>query len=117
MKHGTTKRTTDGAAAMRAFRAKWHHGPCWICHTCHRRMHPHHIVFRRSKRHDDARNLAAVCCECHDRIHGATIVRDGLRLQPIPLAEVLRVKRLRDGENFDLAFLRELSGKRNYGEE
>jgi hypothetical protein len=112
-----TKRSPAGKRAMEDFRRKWMLGPCWFCHTRRREIHPHHIVFRRSKRHDDARNLAAPCWECHDRIHGATIVRDGRRLQPISLAEVLRVKRERDGENFDLAFLKELSGKRNYGEE
>ena len=112
-----TRRSPQGNRAMQEFRDRWQFGSCWLCGLRGRTMHPHHIVYRRGKQFDDARNLAAVCWECHDRIHGATIVRDGRRLQPIPLADVLRAKRMWDPGAWDLAFLRELDGRLNYGEE
>jgi hypothetical protein len=118
IKRKATNRSKEGQQAITAFRKRWPR--CWFCGA--KASAPHHIVFRRGVVFDDQRNLAAVCEDCHSRIHGITIVThngerwDLLgRLLPIPLETVLRVKKERDPP-LDLPFLRELSGKRNFGE-
>jgi hypothetical protein len=112
IKRKATKRNKEGQQAITYFRKRFPR--CWFCGA--KASAPHHIVFRRGVVFDDQRNLAAVCQDCHSRIHDIPIVTVlNIRLLPIPLETVLRVKRERDPP-LDLPFLRELSGKRNFGE-
>jgi 5-methylcytosine-specific restriction endonuclease McrA len=112
IKRKATNRSKEGQQAITAFRKRW--PCCWFCGA--KSSAPHHIVFRRGVVFDDQRNLAAVCEDCHSRIHDITIVKhNGKRFLPIPLETVLRVKRERDPP-LDLPFLRELSGRLNFGE-
>ena len=106
MKRRPTKRSKEGLDAIKTFEAN--NRQCWFCGK--EATANHHIVFRRGKIFDDQRNLAAVCEKCHMRIHGATLVFRMGRYDPIPLKRVLEVKRDKDLDNWDLAFLRELAG-------
>jgi hypothetical protein len=106
IKSKRTKRSKAGQQAITAFRKRWPR--CWFCGAPS--SAPHHIVFRRGVVFDDQRNLAAVCEDCHSRIHGITIVTVlNIRLLPIPLETVLRVK-LHNDPPLDLPFLRMLAG-------
>lgn len=112
IKRKATKRSKEGQQAITAFRNRWPR--CWFCGS--KASAPHHIVFRRGVAFDDQRNLAAVCQDCHSRIHGITIVTVlNIRLLPIPLETVLRVKKNIDPP-LDLPFLRELAGNLCFGE-
>ena len=114
LKRKATKRSKAGLQALMEFKDRWYR--CWFCGA--KASAPHHIVFRRGLIYDDQRNLAAVCLDCHSRIHGITIVSvKGGRMLPIPLETVLMTKRTRDPEFWDLAFLRELAGRLDFGEE
>jgi hypothetical protein len=109
IKRKSTKRSKEGAAAMRAFKEEHFGKPCWYCEL-NEATDAHHIAKRRGVIYDDPRNLFACCRWCHDRAEGATIVtRKGIKLPPIPLDVILRIKELCDPP-LDLPFLRMLSG-------
>jgi hypothetical protein len=117
VKRRPTKRSQEGAAALRKFKEEQcANDNCQLCGSFFEQLDPHHIVYRRGQVFDDERNLLAVCPKCHMRIHGATLVFRMGRYDPIPLKRVLEAKRDKDPEYWDLAFLRELSGRRDFGE-
>ena len=117
MKRKPTKRSPEGQRALTQFQQEFcHRAPCWHCGKVCETLDVHHIVKRRGKIYDDRRNFFAACRSCHARIEGARLVFPSVTLQPIPLAVVLRIKREKDGRYWDLDFLRELSGRLDFGE-
>ena len=104
-----TKRSKEGAAALRKFqRDHCHNAACWYCNKHFPKLDVHHIVKRRGMIFDDLRNFFAACRLCHSRMEGARLVFPTYTLEPIPLQKVLEIKQQRDG--LDLAFLRVLAG-------
>ena len=62
-------------------------------------------------RSDEVVNWARYCGACHSAIHGERPVVNGVALEKIGLAKVLRHKRDFDPENFDPERLRQLRGQ------
>lgn len=124
MKRGTikrkaTKRSKEGAAAYERFKRRWAGRPCWGCGARWRAFHRHHIVGRDGiAGADDERDLAHLCDMCHAVHHDNGIQTWHGETVKVRLTkdDVLRLKRDRDPEYWDLAFLRELAGRRDLGD-
>ena len=78
----------------------------------------HHIVYRDGiAERDDQRNLSWLCFACHSAHHQRGLENFyGRTVAELTTEDILRLKRAKDREFWDLEFLRELAGKRNFGE-
>ena len=115
MKRKPTKRSKEGQRALTQFQQEFcHNAACWYCNKPFPKIDVHHIVKRRGVIFDDLRNFFAACRSCHSRMEGARLVFPMYTLEPIPLQKVLEIKQQREG--LDLDFLRELSGRLDFGE-
>ena len=90
------------------------HGFCWYCGR-RDSLHSHHIIGG-AGRSDIRENLSRLCLFCHERAEGTTVcitTHDGrtLRLKPIPLENVLYLKKRYDPEHYDRKRLAELAHK------
>ena len=106
-----TKRSKEGQQHYEAFRAE-HCAPgkrCWICWQ-RPADHAHHMVYRRGVIYDDPRVFLA-CCEqlCHKRLHGITVVLNGVRyvgwLKDHAFEIAMAAKLKYDPDNYDPAYL------------
>ena len=119
MKRRPTKRSPEGQRALDDFAVRWRGKPCWACGDLRGPFEVHHIVGRDGiKEHDDERDFAHLCEMCHKVHHDHGIQTWHGRNVSIRLTKenVLELKRRRDPEYWDLAFLRELSGRLDFGE-
>ena len=113
MRRKPTKRSPEGQAALDNFRDRWQGKPCWGCCGIWIPFERHHIVGRDGILcYDDERNLAHLCEMCHDVYHDHGIKTWHGRTVKVflTLENILRLKKLRDPDYWDLAFLRELAG-------
>ena len=115
MKRKPTKRGRDAELIMRRFR-EIHLAlgcRCWLCGK-RQADHPHHIVYRRGDEHDVPENLLATCDRlCHPRLHGNTVVLDGVRYEGWGKDEAfgiaLATKLKYDPDNYDPELLDRLA--------
>jgi hypothetical protein len=116
IKQKATKRSKAGQQALQEFHRRWIGKPCWACPSLGH--HKHHIVYRDGiAERDDQRNLAWLCFACHAAHHerGLTNFYDRT-VNELTTEDILRLKRVKDREFWDLEFLRELSGRLDFGE-
>ena len=105
MKRRKTKRSKEGQAAMKRFRDRWKGKPCWNCTSTG--QHRHHIVYRDGvAAADDERNLAWLCLACHEAHHQRGLANFfGRRLNDLPTETIIRLKREKDPDHYDPAYL------------
>ena len=111
IKHRKTKRSREGQQNYEEFRAE-HCAPDKRCMICWARPadHAHHIVYRRGFVYDDPRVLLATCEQlCHPRLHGYTVVLNGVRyvgwLKDHAFEIAVAAKLKHDPDNYDPAYL------------
>ena len=117
---GRTKRSPQGQQALDAFTKRWLGKPCWGCGDMRGPFEKHHIAGRDGcLEHDDERDLAHLCQMCHAVHHDNGIKTWHGRTVRVRLTkdDVLRLKRDRDPEFWDLDWLRKISGNLRLGEE
>ena len=111
--HGKLNKIRDSKARLR-----WLMGLperfCWVCGRAFdgfaHAMNVHHIIGA-SGRSDEPCNFFLAAQACHMAIHGERPVVNGKALEKVSLAEVLRLKKKHDPDNFDPERLRQLRGQ------
>ena len=109
MKRKPTKRSPEGQQAMKQFKARWKGKPCWACTATGRERH--HIVYRDGvAAADDERNLAWLCKGCHDAHHQRGLANFfGRRIEELTTGQIMHLKKIKDPEFYDPAFLDRLA--------
>lgn len=90
-------------------------GRCWRCGRTDKQrpswwhaewhMHPHHFV--NHPRKIDRRAVVALCPMCHGIQHGSVYPQD--RRRQLTLAELMAIKKIKDPEYWDRAFIQTCS--------